>query len=71
MEVGVKVIAENYTKDKNLHANSAYLTFVGVDENGKPVKTFDIIPTTDEEKRRFEEALKRRQNRLSARKAPD
>lgn len=68
VEVGVKVRAENFTQGKNLHTNSAYLTFVGVDDNGKPVKTFKIIPETDEEKRRYEEALQRREQRLSSRK---
>ena len=68
VEVGVKVIAQNYTKAKKIHTNSAYLTFVGVDEQGKPVKTFEIIPETDEEKRRYKEALQRRQDRLSNRK---
>jgi acyl-CoA hydrolase len=68
MEVGVKVKAENFRTQKKLHTNSAYLTFVGVDESGKPVKTNEIIPETDEEKRRFEEALERRQQRLSKRK---
>ena len=67
VEVGVKVIAQNFTKGKHLHTNSAYLTFVGVDDNGKPVKTFEIVPETDEEKRRYEEALQRRQYRLSSR----
>ena len=71
MEVGVKVIAENFTKGKNLHTNSAYLTFVGVDENGKPVKAFEIIPETDEEKRRYSDALQRREQRLSSRKNSD
>ncbi len=67
VEVGVKVKAENFRTQKSIHTNSAYLTFVGVDENGKPVKTNEIIPETDEEKRRFEEALERRQRRLSLR----
>lgn len=67
VEVGVKVITENYTKAKSLHTNSAYLTFVGVDENGKPVQTFEIIPESDDEKRRYEDALKRREHRLSSR----
>lgn len=67
VEVGVKVITENYTKAKNLHTNSAYLTFVGVDENGKPVQTFEITPESDDEKRRYEDALKRREHRLSSR----
>jgi len=68
MEVGVKVIAQNFTKDKNLHTNSAYLTFVGVNKFGKPVKSFEIIPETNDEKRRFEEALQRRKQRLTNRK---
>ena len=67
VEVGVKVKAENFVKQKKLHTNSAYLTFVGVDENSKPVKTNEIVPETKEEKRRFEDALKRRQQRLSMR----
>lgn len=66
MEVGVKVFAESHTEGTCIHTNSAYLTFVSVDENGKPVETFEIIPETEEEKRRFEEALQRRQNRLKA-----
>ena len=68
MEVGVKVVAQNFTKSKNLHTNSAYLTFVGVDKNGKPVKTFEIIAESNDEKRRFEEALQRRKQRLTQRK---
>ena len=67
VEVGVKVKAENYISRKNLHTNSAYLTFVGVDNNGKPIKTFEIIPESEDEKRRYNEALKRRQDRLADR----
>ncbi len=68
MEVGVKVHAENFSQGKCVHTNSAYLTFVSVDENLNPVETFGIIPETDEEKRRYEEALQRRQNRLASRR---
>lgn len=68
MEVGVKVYAESLTEGKKVHTNSAYLTFVSVDENGKPTETFEIVPETNEQKRRFEEALKRRENRLNNRK---
>jgi acyl-CoA hydrolase len=68
MEVGVKVFAENFTKKKDVHANSAYLTFVSVNNEGKPVKTHKIEPESDDEKRRFEEALHRRQQRLLSRK---
>jgi acyl-CoA hydrolase len=67
MEVGVKVFGESYIEGKKIHSNTAYLTFVSVDENVKPVKTFEIIPESDDEIRRFNEALARRQNRLKSR----
>lgn len=67
MEVGVKVFGESYIEGKKMHSNTAYLTFVSVDENVKPVKTFEIIPESDDEIRRFNEALERRQNRLKSR----
>ena len=64
MEVGVKVFAESFKEGKRIHTNSAYLIFVSVDENGKPVANFEIVPESDDEKRRFEEALKRRKARI-------
>ena len=33
MEVGVKVIGENFLRRTSVHTNSAYLTFVCLDEN--------------------------------------
>lgn len=66
MEVGVKVFAESHIEGTRIHTNTAFLTFVSVDENGKPVNTFEIIPETEDEKRRFEEALTRRQLRLKS-----
>jgi len=68
MEVGVKVFAESFIKGTKIHSNTAFLTFVGVDEDGNPVKTADVIPETDEEKEHYEEALKRREYRLKNRK---
>ncbi len=67
MEVGVKVYKENFVLGKSIHTNSAYLTFVSVDENGKPVKTFEAVPESEDELRRYKEALIRRQNRLESR----
>jgi acyl-CoA hydrolase len=64
MEVGVKVFAENLLSGELKHANSAYLTFVAIDETGKPVVCPAIVPQTAEEVRRYEEALVRRQRRL-------
>jgi acyl-CoA hydrolase len=68
MEVGVKVFTESHKEGTRIHSNTAYLTFVSVDDDTKPVKTYEIVPETDEEKRRYDEALKRREARLSQRK---
>ncbi|MDQ3020208.1 MAG: acyl-CoA thioesterase [Bacteroidota bacterium] len=66
MEVGVKVEVEDIKTGVISHSNSAYLTFVNIDNvTKKPEKVPVIIPETDEEKRRFEHALKRREQRLS------
>jgi len=64
MEVGVKVIAENQLIGDRKVTNTAYLTFVAVDENNQPVKVPPIIPETKDEKRRYKEALVRRTIRL-------
>ncbi len=68
MEVGVLVTAHNTRRGgEPRRANNAYLTFVAIDEAGKPVPVPPILPETDEEKRRYEEALVRRQLRLAHR----
>ncbi|MDR3611912.1 MAG: acyl-CoA thioesterase [Ignavibacteriaceae bacterium] len=67
MEIGVKVFSENYLEGKRLHTNSAYLTFVCVDKEGKPIKAIEAIPESEDEKRRFIEALHRRETRLKNR----
>jgi acyl-CoA hydrolase len=68
MEVGVKVYAQNFRKGTKIHTNTAYLTFVSVDNEGKPVEGIEGIPETKDEKRRYDEALQRRENRLKDRK---
>ena len=67
MEVGVKVLTENLMTGERLHTCSAYLTFVALDENGRPTPVPCVIPETEEEKRRFREAGERREYRLSKR----
>ena len=67
MEVGVKVITENLMTGERLHTCSAYLTFVALDENGKPTPVPCVIPEAEEEKRRYREAGERREYRLSRR----
>ena len=63
MEVGVKVWVENYIAGVNRHVSSAYLTFVAVDAAGNKMRVPPVVPETDEEKRRYADALRRRENR--------
>jgi acyl-CoA hydrolase len=63
MEVGVKVFVENYIADISQHVASAYLTFVAVDAKGNHLKVAPIIPETEEQQRRYEDAGRRREIR--------
>jgi acyl-CoA hydrolase len=67
MEVGVKVFSQNLLTGETKHANSAYLTFVAIDDKRRPVPCPPIVPQTSDEIRRYEEALMRRQHRLEHR----
>lgn len=68
MEVGVKVLSENMLTGTIKHANTAYLTFVALDANRTPVQVPQVSCTTEEEQRRFDDALHRRDLRLARRK---
>jgi acyl-CoA hydrolase len=48
--------------------SSAYLTFVAVDAAGRHLKVAPVIPETDEQKRRYEDAGRRREIRKAERK---
>jgi acyl-CoA hydrolase len=61
MEVGVKVWVENYLLDQCQHVSSAYLTFVAVDGGGRHVPVPAVIPETEEQRRRYEDAGRRRE----------
>ena len=65
MEVGVRVEAEDTLSGDRVHAASAYLTFVAIDVDGKPVEVPRLTPQTAEEKLRWDEANARRQQRLA------
>src|SRR5689334_19457892 len=67
MEVGVHVETETLLTGEKLHTCSAYLTFVALDENRRPVAVMPVIPETEEEIRRFREAGERREYRLALR----
>jgi acyl-CoA hydrolase len=68
MEVGVKVWVDDLIRGAQQHVSSAYLTFVAIDASGRGVEVPPVIPQTDDEKRRYEEAGARREYRLSQRR---
>jgi acyl-CoA hydrolase len=63
MEVGVKAMVENVYAQTLHHVSSAYLTFVALDANGKRVPVPPVIPETEHQKRRYEDAGRRREMR--------
>lgn len=63
MEVGVKVWVENTLAGIHRHVASAYLTFVAIDSQGRRVPVPPLELETDEERRRFVDAGRRREIR--------
>jgi acyl-CoA hydrolase len=63
MEVGIRVVTENIQKRLVRHANSCYFTMVAVDADRKPVEVPVLVPHTEEQKERWEQALLRKQSR--------
>lgn len=68
MEVGVRVEAEDLLSGRRRHTNSCYLTFVGVDRNGRPVEVPALVAESPDEIRRQKAAAERRRRRLEERK---
>ena len=64
MEIEITVDAENPRTGTKRRCNRAYYTFVAVGPDGKTVPVPQVTPVTDEEKDRFEQALRRREFRL-------
>ena len=67
MEVGVRVDAENPRTGETFHTASAYLSFVALDPNKKPVAIPPLAVESVDEKRRNADAMKRREARLKLR----
>ena len=63
MEIGVKIISENPKLGLKQHTVSAYLTFVSLNEDGKPQKIEDIMPETAIEKKRYQQGQLRSEQR--------
>lgn len=67
LELGVSALTLPPGAEEPEHVCSAYLTFVAVDRQGMKRAIEDVICETVEEKRRWEQALMRREHRLSLR----
>ncbi len=63
MEVGVRIEATDPISRKTTHTGSCYVTYVALDERGRPAPIPKIAPETPEEKRRYKQAVARRKLR--------
>jgi acyl-CoA hydrolase len=63
MEIGVKAMVEDVRQQKLRHVSSAYLTFVAVDAAGNRIEVPQVIPETEHQLRRYEDAGRRREMR--------
>lgn len=61
MEIFIDVWVENNAEGKRIKCNEAIYTFVAVDQLGNPINVPELIPETEEEKQRYDGALRRRQ----------
>ncbi len=64
MEAGVRVESQNLFTGETRHTVSAYMTFVALDNQGKPAPVPQLILETEDEQRRSREAQSRRETRL-------
>jgi len=65
MEVEVRVYREDYLTGERQQTSSAFVTYVALDPAGKPQEVPRLMVRTQEEKRRYREALVRRRHRLA------
>lgn len=65
MEAEVQVLAENPITGERTHTNTAYLVYVGLDDDGSPAQVPPLIAETEEEKARMKQAEVRQQQRLA------
>ncbi|GAA2722711.1 MULTISPECIES: acyl-CoA thioesterase [Streptomyces] len=70
MEIGVRVLAERWNEAAPpVQVGSAYLVFAAVDGDGKPRAVPQVMPETEQDRRRYQEAQIRRTHRLARRRA--
>lgn len=65
IEVGVRVEAENLLTGNRRHTNTCFVTYVAIDDDGRPVPVPALSPETDEDHRRMVAGRKRRALRVA------
>ena len=66
MEVGCRVETEDPATRARRYTTKAYLTFVAIDDDGRPIRLPPLTAVTDDDRRRHREAEERRVRRLEA-----
>ncbi|MEL6134122.1 MAG: acyl-CoA thioesterase [Bacteroidota bacterium] len=64
LEIRIDVTCESLSTGERKQSNTAYYTFVAVDQSGRPIPVTPVIPETELEKEWYEEAGQRRELRL-------
>lgn len=67
MEIGAKVLAENSYTGETRHILSAFFTFVALDDERRPVEVSPVVPETEKQQQRYQDAEVRREGRLATR----
>ena len=67
MEIGIKVISEDIKDHTIKNTNVCYFTMISVDENSKPAPVPKLELVTEDDKRRYNDAIQRRESRMSSR----
>jgi len=63
MEVGVRAMVEDALGQTLRHVATAYVTYVAVDREGNRVPVPCVVPETEHQKRRYDDAARRREMR--------
>jgi acyl-CoA hydrolase len=66
MEIEIDVFSENVNTGNKSNTTRAFFTYVALDENGHASEVPAIVPETDVEKARFQDAIKRSEYRINS-----
>ena len=68
MEIGIRVVAEDFFKNQTRHTNTCYFTMVAIDEKGKPTAVPPLTIENETHQQRKDAALLRKEARLKIKK---